>query len=143
MWKLLWRFAVVCFGFILAGCAGLITLTFVGGKEVSGQVTSDADVEPFFALIADILGMLQFAINLGPALTLAPALALIIIGEVARIRTVIYYLLAGGAAFVAMPLLYVTGDGITGSISPRYLTIFAAAGFIAGFVYWAVAGRKA
>jgi hypothetical protein len=143
MWRLLWRFIVVSFGFLLAGCAGLLALTFLGGREISGQIASDTDTDPILSLIADILGMLQFAINLGPALTLVPALALIIIGEVGRIRSAIYYLLSGGAAFIAMPLLYVTGDGITGSVNPRYLTIFAAAGFIAGFIYWAAAGRKA
>ena len=133
---------MVGFGFIFAGIAGLLTLTFMGGREISGQIAASADNDPLLSIVANILGTLQFAINLGPALTLLPAIILITIGEVGRIRSSIYYLLAGGAAFVAMPLLYVTGDGITGSVSPRYITIFAAAGFIAGFFYWMIAGRK-
>ncbi len=145
MFRILWRLIVVCFGFFVAAISGLIILAYAGGSRLSANYRSDLEGEAglIFNFLADVFGIFQFAVALGPALTLVPAVGLIIVGEVARIRSVIYYLLAGGAAFLAMPLLYETGDGISGSISTPFLLIFSAGGFVAGFFYWLIAGRGA
>ena len=52
-----------------------------------------------------IFGIVLFAGTVTPALTIFPALAAIIAGEVLRIRSWMYYVLAGGASLVAIPLL--------------------------------------
>ena len=138
------RFIIVAIGFILALATSLIMLVLIGGRELGQGYVETVNLDPTFSLFADIWGVVLFAAALGPALTILPALAAIIIGEVARLRSVVYYTLAGGAALIALPLLYITGDGITAAMpNTRYMIIFSASGFVGGFVYWLVAGRKA
>jgi hypothetical protein len=88
--------------------------------------------------------MVLFAGTVGPALTVLPAAIAAIVGEALRIRSWIYYVLAGGAALVAIPVL---ASSRSGELPPlpagQYMTIFAAAGFVGGFVYWLLAGRNA
>ena len=62
-----------------------------------------------------------------------------------------YYVLAGGAALLAVPLLagapgefaVAPADLMVALPAGQYMTIFAAAGFVGGFVYWLLAGRNA
>ena len=72
------------------------------------------------------------------------------IGEALRIRSWMYYVLAGGAALLAVSLLAGTpgelaigADLLVALPAHQYMTIFAAAGFVGGFVYWLLAGRNA
>jgi hypothetical protein len=51
-----------------------------------------------------------------------------------------YYVLAGGVALAAIPVLAPTEPSLP---TGEYMTIFAAAGFVGGFVYWLLAGRNA
>ena len=55
-----------------------------------------------------------------------------------------YYLLAGGASLAVIPILAApeTVDLAKVLASP-YMTIFAAAGFAGGFVYWLLACSRA
>lgn len=138
------RIIVVAIGFFLAMMTSLIMLVLIGGRELGSAYVETQDLDPAFAMVMDVWGVVLFAAALGPALTVLPALAAIIIGEVARIRSAIYYVLAGGAALLALPLLYATGDGITWAApNARYMIIFSASGFVGGFVYWLIAGRRA
>lgn len=77
-------------------------------------------------------------------LSLLPALAVIIIGEVARIRSWLYYMIGGGLALASVPLLARVGhiDDLA-NISPIVWQVFATAGFAGGLVYWLIAGRRA
>jgi hypothetical protein len=66
------------------------------------------------------------------------------VGEALRIRSWMYYVLAGGAALTAIPLLASPPtDSLPALPAGQYMTIFAAAGFVGGFVYWLLAGRGA
>jgi hypothetical protein len=69
---------------------------------------------------------------------------MVVIGEVARIRSIAYYVVGGGIALAAIPLLARYGQGGT-IASPDAIVwqVFATAGFAAGFVYWLIAGRNA
>ncbi len=88
--------------------------------------------------------MVAFFFTVAPLLTLLPALAVAIIGEVARIRSFLYYLLAGGAAAALMPLISGPPEGVeSATYSAHYFAIIATAGFAGGFVYWLIAGRNA
>ena len=49
--------------------------------------------------------MRMFAVTVVPALTIVPALVAVVIGEALHIRSWMYYVLAGGAALLAVPLL--------------------------------------
>ena len=70
-----------------------------------------------------------------------PALALIALAEGFGIRSVLFYAVAGGAGLVA--LYYGLGLAEHDVLVGRDLEIMAGAGIAAGFVYWAIAGRKA
>ena len=76
-----------------------------------------------------------------PALTALPALVAVVAGEVLRLRSWMYYVLAGGAALAVVPLLAAPqGADLTAIAASPYMTIFAAAGFAGGFIYWLLAG---
>jgi hypothetical protein len=75
-----------------------------------------------------------------------PALLIVIAAEAFSIRSVLFYAIAGG---LLGAVLILNSDGwnmsaiqIDGS-ARRELEVMAAAGIVAGFVYWAIAGRKA
>ena len=73
-----------------------------------------------------------------------PALLLVIIGEVARIRGALYYVIGGGAALAVVPLLARLGQPARVlELSPVVWQVLATAGFAGGFVYWLLAGRRA
>jgi hypothetical protein len=77
-------------------------------------------------------------------LTVLPALLLVIVGEVARIRSALYYVIGAGVALAAMPLVLRMGQSEpAGLLSAVALQVFATAGFAGGFVYWLIAGRRA
>lgn len=77
-------------------------------------------------------------------LSILPALAVVIIGEVARIRSWLYYMLGGGLALASVPLMarYDQLDQVA-TLPPIVWQVFATAGFAGGLVYWLIAGRRA
>jgi hypothetical protein len=88
--------------------------------------------------------MVLFVGTVTPALTVLPAAIAAIAGEALRIRSWMYYVLAGGAAMAAIPVLASPPTHNLPSLpAGQYMTIFAAAGFVGGFVYWLLAGRNA
>jgi hypothetical protein len=85
-----------------------------------------------------------FASAVAPALTALPALIAVVAGEVLKMRSWVYYVLAGGASLLAIPLLAGTAEAGSAAIpAGEYMTIFATAGFSGGFVYWLLAGARA
>lgn len=142
-WRLVWRVIVVSTGFCLGALAAVLMLLFTGGRELANRFSQSEDPDSAFAIVDQVIGTFMFAVSLGPALTIVPAIAAIVLGEVARIRSVIYYVLVGGLAALAIPFLYETGDGISGTVNTHYMIVFLASGFIGGFVYWLIAGRSA
>lgn len=75
--------------------------------------------------------------------TLIPALLVVIVGEVARIRSWLYYLVGGGVALAIIPLLARVDPANMTYALPALWHVFATAGFAGGFVYWLLAGRNA
>jgi len=66
------------------------------------------------------------------------------VGEILRIRSWIYYVLAGGVSLAAIPLLVTPASADLPAVATsQYMTIFVAAGFVGGFIYWLFAGRRA
>jgi hypothetical protein len=135
------RVIVVPLGFLLgAGVAMAVLLTL--GLEVTTHAFAgrepDADmIEAFFRLAHGFVSLAAVA-------TVVPALLAIVIGEVARIRSVLYYVLSGGLALAALPLMARLGGSGGGDLaSTRLWTVFATAGFAGGAVYWLIAGRRA
>jgi len=111
-----------------------------------GSATSFAPRLPTIPCSAKALRLYSawFAGTVAPALTVLPAAIAAIVGEALRIRSWMYYVLAGGAAMAAIPVLASPrSDQLPVLPTGQYMTIFAAAGFVGGFVYWLLAGRNA
>ena len=138
-WSTLGRMIMVPIAFLIAAAAAVFVLATLGLERVTHALHGQkAD-----SLIG-ILDLLSQTHVLASSLSLLPALALVIIGEVARIRSSAYYIIGGGAALAAIPLL----AGMTHSAelvlpAAAVWQVFATAGFTGGFVYWLLAGRRA
>ena len=147
IWPALRRFFAVGFGFILAVIAGVITLFFLGARWAAGEAIAftPQDADGMSRAVNEGLGVIAFFFTVAPVLTLLPALATAVVGEVARIRSLLYYLVGGGVSAALMPLITTAGAGPPegSTYTAPYFTIMATAGFVAGFVYWLIAGRKA
>ncbi len=72
------------------------------------------------------------------AAAFVPAGILIAIAELARLRGIVFHLVASGS--IAFLLWTVGFDGETGDLRPGSVVVLAA-GFLAGLVYWTIAGR--
>lgn len=148
MLKTLGRLLQVIFAFFISFCIAIILLTFLGGRELATLYIQDIQsanpqaIDPAVSLFYEVLASIQFFSNLNPALALGPALLAIIVGEIARIKSMLYYVIAGGLAILAMIFLFEPTNTETIVIpSAKFMTVFAATGFVAGFVYWLLAGR--
>lgn len=135
------RLFAVFAGFSLAALAAGFVLVTLGLEKVTHAI---------YGLGPDAAGV-DFAFNFleGGALLLAgatilPALAVVVIGEVARIRSFVYYVAGGGLALGLIPLFARTSAaaGDAALLSPAW-QVLATAGFAGGFVYWLIAGRGA
>jgi hypothetical protein len=82
--------------------------------------------------------------RLRPRSRRCPAIAAAVVGEILRIRSWIYYVLAGGASLAVIPLLVTPSSADLPAVATsQYMTIFVAAGFAGGFIYWLLAGARA
>ena len=141
-WRTVGRLIVVPLSFLLAAAAAIFILVTLGLERVT-QAASRGQ--------AGELGQLEVLIDLvwqgtviASGFTVLPALAVAIIGEVARIRSSIYYIVGGGLALGAIPLLARLGaDGGASLPAAPVWQVFATAGFVGGWLYWLLAGRNA
>lgn len=141
----IFRMIWVAIAAMLAIGAALAVLFALGAMWVGDELRAAAPHDPMLRHGADrIFGVILFAGTVTPALTILPALAAIVAGEVLRIRSWMYYVLTGGASLVAIPLLISPrAEDIQSLPANPYMSIFAAAGFVGGFVYWLLAGARA
>lgn len=137
------RIIWVPIAFVVAATVAVTILVTLGMERVTQSMHGRAgDSDGLIAL----LELIQQASLLASGLTLVPALLVVIVGEVARIRSVLYYVLAGGASLAAMPLIARMGQAAMpgAAVSPVIVwQVFATAGFAGGLVYWLLAGRRA
>ncbi|MFY0612176.1 MAG: hypothetical protein JXQ99_11660 [Hyphomicrobiaceae bacterium] len=127
--------------FILSGLVCAFVILTLGLERITqyanGFDDPDMTINGGFELV-------QTMVVLAQAITLLPAILVVLIGEIARIRSVYYYVVCGGLAAVSAPLL--ARIGTTGAMDLPAVAVwqvFATGGFIAGFVYWLLAGRRA
>jgi hypothetical protein len=141
-WSTVWRMIVVPFSFLIAALFTAFVLVTLGMERVTQAVHGKNldETDSFFAII-DLVGQ---GVVLASGVTLLPAIAVVLIGEISRIRSAVYYILGGGAALVSVPLLARFGQ--SGDLvlpNPVVWQVFATAGFAGGFIYWLMAGRRA
>lgn len=139
MLAVLKRLFIVPFGFLLGTIAAVVVGITLGSERITHAMAGKDD-----ARLQDIVDLVQQSMVIASALTIVPAVLVVIVGEVARIRTVYYYVLGGGAALAAAPLLAQYGNiGSAALPGAAVWQVFATAGFMGGFVYWMIAGRSA
>ncbi len=127
--------------FLLSAAVTVFVILSLGQERI---VQAVAGRGPDEVTIGAGFDLLRLGVALASAQALVPALLLIIIGEVARIRGAIYYVVGGGAALAVVPLLARIGQPLTVlDLSPVVWQVLATAGFAGGFVYWLIAGRNA
>jgi hypothetical protein len=130
--------------FLVAAAAALAVLFALGAIWVGDELRSAVPDDPLLEQGAPIFGMVLFAGTVGPALTALPALIAVVVGEVLKIRSWMYYVPAGGAALAAIPILAAPQSlELAQVVGSPAMTVFAAAGFAGGFVYWLLAGARA
>lgn len=135
--------AILAFG--LAAFAALAVLFALGAIWVGDELRAAAPHDPLLHHGAPpFFGIMLFAGTVTPALTSLPALIAVMAGEVLKVRSWMYYVLAGGLSLAAVPLLVRTRNSDVEAVaSSQYMAIFLTAGFAGGFVYWLLAGRTA
>ena len=141
MLRALGRVIMLPIAFLLATAATLFVIISLGHERVVQAMTGtrgdDLPIDALFRLFG-------LAVQLMSVQTLLPALLLVIIGEVARIRGAFYYVVGGGAALAVVPLLSrISQPAGVLELSPVVWQVLATAGFAGGFVYWVLAGRNA
>ena len=139
--SLLGRIVVIFIAFIVATMAAGIVLAI-------GIISPDwvgADSDPFERVSFFIFAF--FATSFVGAAATLPALVLIVFAEAARMRSLLYYGVAGAVVGLAA---YFGSDVSarlenTTDVVPvgHALQLAAAAGIIGGLVYWLIAGRSA
>jgi hypothetical protein len=135
------RILLVPIGFVLAALATLFVIVTLGQERIVQAATGRGPDEVTVGAGMDLLrlGWAMLSVQ-----TLIPALLLVIVGEVARIRSALYYVVGGGAALAVVPLLSRLSQPMSVmALSPVVWQVLATAGFAGGFVYWLLAGRNA
>jgi hypothetical protein len=142
--RIIFRAILVVVAFCVAMAVSLVVLFGLGAIWAGNELSAAAPQESVVQHAAPIFGMVLFAGTVTPALNALPGLIAVVAGEVLRIRSWMYYVLAGGVALAAIPILAATEPAdLPGIIGSPYTTIFVAAGFAGGFVYWLLAGSRA
>jgi hypothetical protein len=135
--RLIW----VPIALLLSALIALFVIVSLGHERITlalrGRGPSEATIDAAFELFG-------LALQLLSVYTLVPAIMLIVIGEVARIRTALYYVIGGGLTLAVVPLLAGLHQPASAlDVSAVVWQVLATAGFAGGFVYWLLAGRNA
>ncbi len=135
------RLILVPLGLLLAAATSATVLLTLGLERLT-HALHGTDIG--FGQLEQGMNIVLGAYGVATAAVLVPALLVAVIGEVARIRSATYYVVAGGAALCVVPLLARLGtfEGDMASMATIW-QVFATAGFAGGLVYWIVAGRSA
>jgi hypothetical protein len=142
--RTVFRMAWVVTAFVIAALVALAVLLALGATWVGGELRAAAPNDPLLEQGWPLFGVVLFAGTVGPALTALPGLIAVVAGEVLGIRSWMYYVLAGGAALAAVPILGAPPSADLAQVATSHaMAIFAAAGFAGGFVYWLLAGARA
>lgn len=134
--RLIW----VVIAFLIATVAALFVLATLGLETITHAVRNIDDEDLMFEAY-DFLWTGTLVVS---GATLIPAALVVIVGEIARIRSWLYYMLGGGVALVVIPLFArIDVTQIQQLSLPSIWQVFATAGFAGGLVYWLLAGRNA
>ncbi len=140
-WSTVGRFIIIPIALLIAALVSGFVLFTLGLERITGALQGNRSGDDVIVAMFDLT---QQGLLLATGLTLIPALVVVIVGEIARIRSAIYYVAGGGLALAAMPMLArMTESGNVVIPETTVWQVFATAGFAGGFVYWLIAGRNA
>jgi hypothetical protein len=142
MLRLIGRLIVVPLGFLIGALVALAVLLTLGLERITHALAGKPLEAGGLEVLVDLA---QGMIGLAGASTIVPAVLVVIVGEVARIRSTLYYVLGGGIAVAILPLI-ARGNAPAGGGAASLVTLWpvlATAGFAGGLVYWMIAGRRA
>ncbi len=140
-WSTVGRLIVIPIALLIAASVSGFVLFTLGLERITLALQGNRSGDDVIVAMFDLT---QQGLLLATGLTLIPALLVVIVGEIARIRSAIYYVAAGGLALAAMPMLArMTESGNAVVPETTVWQVFATAGFAGGFVYWLIAGRNA
>ena len=132
------RIFVVIISFLFACVAAAVVMTVAAGLSVWAEWNDQPSQEGVAVVI--VLSAIFFSLY-----AMLPAMLIIALAEGFRLRSVLFYALAGAALALGsaygwdLRLLRSPDDDLGG----RGVEIMAAVGIVGGFVYWALAGRNA
>lgn len=138
-WRTVGRLIWIPIAFLVAAAAAMFVLVTLGLETLTHAVhrLDEADT------VSAAYDVFWQGTIIASGATLIPALLVVIVGEVARIRSWLYYLIGGGASLAVIPLLARVDTSTMTYSLPALWHVFATAGFAGGFVYWLLAGRNA
>jgi hypothetical protein len=141
MMRTVGRVLLLPIAFILSALVTLFVIVSLGQERIvealAGRNLDDTSVGAAFQLMG--LGLSLFSVY-----TLVPAVLVVIVGEVARLRSALYYVAGGGVALAIVPFLTRFDQPASAlALAPAVWQVLATAGFAGGFVYWLLAGRNA
>jgi hypothetical protein len=140
-WRTFGRLILIPIAVLIATAVAGFILVTLGLETITHAMHGR---EPGADTITAVLDLFWQGTLLASSLTIIPALAVIVVGEVARIRSWLYYMVGGGLALAAIPLLARLDQGEVLALPPAAVwQLFATAGFAAGLAYWLIAGRTA
>ena len=141
MARALGRIILVPVAVVLAALVTLFVIFSLGQERiVEALATRRSDELPIGAAF-DLFGL---GLSLFSVYTILPALLVVIVGEVARLKSALYYVAGGGAALAIVPFLTRFDQPASAlALAPAVWQVLATAGFAGGFVYWLIAGRNA
>jgi hypothetical protein len=138
--KLIGRLFVIFFACLLASFAAGMVVTFAVAMPAWSQLDlGTMDQGPFELMWA-------FGVIFISAYALVPLLIVVVAAEAFSIRSVLFYAVAGallGCVLYLQAAGWAAGTVNVQGFARREIEIMVAAGIVAGFVYWLVAGRNA
>lgn len=122
----------IVLGFILAliGCGLFLAWGFFRPADPAADPVVYASVLGTGLVSASVIGALAFF----------PAVIAIVVSEAGKFRGIVFHLAASGA--IAFLLWTFGGEGTGEGLRPGS-SVAVASGFIAGLIYWVIAGRTA
>ncbi len=136
------RTLVIAFAFLVS-C--MVAAFIVAYGLVAPELSDFAKGSPEYFMVLLFLGGAAGVVT--PFYVFAPSFVVILLGEMFGLRSVLYYALCGAMIGAVAYFLSDTGARIegAGTVAPitRELQYLTAAGIVAGFVYWLIAGRSA
>jgi hypothetical protein len=130
------RLVTVFFGLILAMVGGALVLIALNSYWAARVYESTLS-----HYYDEGIGAIDFSFMVAPLFTLVSAAVAAVVGEIAHIRSALYYIVTGGMAAVVIP--FIMAAPVQQTTYAPYFSLIATAGFAGGLIYWVFAGRSA